>query len=465
MKKLLLPICAVLMCMVSCQKEGNDILTLVMEEYGSDAKLHLDNDNYTVWDNGDYIWLNGSQKQVLVDETTATINTNMDNRAFTAIYPYDWARGGSGELWAPEGAEELDMTGVEYPSTQRYEELSSGIQKVVAPMAGTCSAQESTLKFHNLGCILAVEVTNNTGATMNVKKIEVIADGAGTYLCGKYNILFGLYSIFHVSGGNNKVTLDCGFEGVSVANNSSKKFYIALPPVTAKLTVKVYDDYYYYTQGQASTHTLARSCGYNAGITITNSTARTQYAPFNNQIMYTTNNGEAIDFTDYAMHTPSNQTKNVDNIWFATFANNLTSIPADAFSSMRYKDTKFVSVTLPLSVTTVGDYSFWYNSSLEFISMPGVVTIDNNRGYVLSNCICLETVILGPNISAIGKNTFSDCGSIRNFYCYSATPPTLDENTFAYCLRGAATLHVPAGCKRAYQTAQWREFGTIVDDL
>lgn len=468
MKKLLLPICAVLMCMASCQKEGNDILTLVMEEYGNNAKLHLDNDNYTVWDNGDYIWLNGSQKQVSVDGTTATINTNMDNRAFTAIYPYDWARGGSGELWAPEGAEELDMTGVEYPSTQRYEELSSGIQKVVAPMAGTCSAQESTLKFHNLGCILAVEVTNNTGATMNVKKIEVIADGAGTYLCGKYNILFGLYSIFHVSGGNNKVTLDCGFEGVSVANNSSKKFYIALPPVTAKLAVKVYDDYYYYTQGQASTHTLARSCGYNAGITITNSTARTQYAPFNNQIMYTTTDGQALGSNFLCrVGTVNGDSYQVDGNWFTTFSSNITSIPEQAFSyidvtMMEYNKAPLVTITLPSTVTYVVNRAFEEISSLKYISMPGLI---RNRGYAFSECTALKTVILGPNVEELELDTFDECTGLLDFYCYSTVPPVLGENVFSNSSAGTATLHVPAESVSEYRSTGWNIFGTIVGDL
>ena len=456
MKKLLLPICAVLMCMVSCQKEGNDILTLVMEEYGSDAKLHLDNENYTVWDNGDYIWLNGEQKQVSVDGTTATINTNMDNRAFTAIYPYDWV---------------ISTRDIAYPQVQKYE-LAGSVQKIVAPMAGVCGEGESTLKFYNLGCILAVEVTNDSSATMNVKKIEVIADNESTKLWGNYRIDYGTtHSISHLNdgSGDNKVTLDCGWSGVSIAANSSKKFYIAMPPVTAKLTVKVYDDYYYYSRGQSNSSQLQRSHGYNAGITAS-AAARTQYAPLNNQIMYTTNTGNAIDFEEcYYLDAPTSQTMNEDGIWFATFANELTEIPDCTFGYLDGEETAFKSVTLPTSVTYIGGQSFCDNPYLEFISMPGVETIENTNSiywYAFSDCQHLKTVILGPNIEYIGFKAFNGCSSIKNFYCYNTTPPTLGGDVFFRCNLGTATLHVPAERVSDYQDSGWDDiFGTIVGDL
>ena len=119
MKKLLLPICAMLLCMTACKKEGNGILTLEMEEYSSDAKLFLDDENYAVWDNGDNIWLNGDQYSVVVNSTKATISDVPENTTYTAIFPYDWANNNT----------------IDYPQTQNFQERGYG-QKIEAPMAG-----------------------------------------------------------------------------------------------------------------------------------------------------------------------------------------------------------------------------------------------------------------------------------------------------------------------------------------
>ena len=50
---------------------------------------------------------------------------------------------------------------------------------------------------------------------------------------------------------------------------------------------------------------------------------------------------------------------------------------------------------------------------------------------------------------------------IRNCYCYSETP-----SSAAIYLRDAM-LHVPVGCKEAYQQAEgWKQYGeNIVDDI
>lgn len=457
MKKLLLPICAVLMCMTSCQKEGNDILNLVMEEYTSDAKLHLDDDGYTVWDDGDSVWLSGGKYIVNVDGTKATIRDvllSKDN-IYTAIYPYTLA---------------TDATSITYPSTQKYEE-SNGIQKIAAPMAGVCGNGENTLKFHNLGAIIAVNVTNSTSEAINVKKIEVIADG-DVELWGNYDI-YSDYSINYVDGGDSKVTLDCGWNGVSVASGGSKKFYIALPPVEAKLTVKVYDDYYYYTKGQQTSFPLERSHGYNAGITATSSdAARTQYAPFNTQIMYTTTDGQALgDNFLSRVGTVNGDSYQVDGNWFTTFESTLTIIPYEAFAySVPYNEfiAPLVTITLPTSVTSVGNGAFRAIKSLKYISMPGLIS--NPGGFfAFKDCTALETIILGPSVIGLEENTFDACTGIRDFYCYSTNPPTINVNyrdaTFYNCNLSSATLHVPAGQASAYRSTGWSDFGTILEDL
>ena len=64
MKKILLPLVALMLCMVACQKDDNGILRLEIEKYASDAKVHLDGANYAVWDNNDEIKVNGNNYTV-----------------------------------------------------------------------------------------------------------------------------------------------------------------------------------------------------------------------------------------------------------------------------------------------------------------------------------------------------------------------------------------------------------------
>lgn len=246
MKKILLPLVAIMLSMAACQKEDNGILRLEVEHYANDAKVHLSN-AYAAWDNGDKIWINGGDpKTVTISGNTASIaGVTESSTGYKAIYPADWAN--------------TSGTTITYPKALKYETNDNGEQIINAPMVACAAAGTDVLKFKNVGSILAINVTG----VSKVIKIKVIAED-NTPINGTATINYNderptLGST--LTNGSNTVILFC-HNGVTVPEGG-KTFYIAMPPVSAKLTIRVYGEDYYYGNTQATSHSMQANYGYN----------------------------------------------------------------------------------------------------------------------------------------------------------------------------------------------------------
>lgn len=393
MKKIILPLLAALFCMTACQKENDGILTLEVEHYTSDAKVHLDGNNFAVWDYGDKIWLNGSEKTVDVTSTTASI-TGIGDGPWTAIYPYSWAQG---------------ATTIIYPAVQTYR-VSDDKQVIDAPMVAYCAAGERILRFRNLGSILAVNVSNETGMDMMVLAIEVsdFTDGSPNKLSGTATIS-GLDSdspSATFSGGSNKVTLDCG-TGVPIAAGGSHTFYIALPTISnARLRINVDDGSSNYTRTQYSaTTTFARSTGHIVPFSTSDAT-KIQYALKTNQIEYTSRYEDSINMP-YTLSGP--QVNNAGR-WVATSSSIITSVPGRAF----YSQHRLATITLPNTVATINTYAFRDCSNLTSITLPKKLTRIGD--YAFGGCTSLSSVSLPNSVTRIGEFAFDGCTSLSYVY-------------------------------------------------
>lgn len=262
MKKLILPVVAMLLCMTACKKEENGILRLEVEHYNSDAKMHLGDNDFAVWDNNDAVYLNGQATAVSISGTTATIAVPEGVSApYYASYPYNTTH--------VDGTSDYTIT---LPAVQTYRKNTAGQQIVDAPMAAY-STDGQKLKFRNIGSVLALEV--KPSSTIKVTNIEVSANQP---LRGNITFHDDLnsdpYTLSSCTNGGNTVTLMGINENVST---SGKIYYIALPAVNdAKFTIKVYTQesnfYYSYTRTQSGTVSFDKNTIHAVPLTLSNAT-------------------------------------------------------------------------------------------------------------------------------------------------------------------------------------------------
>lgn len=122
------------------------------------------------------------------------------------------------------------------------------------------------------------------------------------------------------------------------------------------------------------------------------------------------------------------------------------------------------SVTIPNSVTKIGDWAFKECISLKkFYTGKNVETIGSQ---CFDGCYILDTLILGESIREIGYQAFKGCERITQIYSLNYIPPTCDESFPTYVYR-AAVVHVPNthnAVARYQAVSPWKSFFEIYDD-
>ena len=129
----------------------------------------------------------------------------------------------------------------------------------------------------------------------------------------------------------------------------------------------------------------------------------------------------------------------------------------DAFSHC----TSLTSVTIPDSVTSIGEYAFSSCTSLTSVTIPDSVTsIGNNAFY---NCTSLTSVTIGNSVTSIGHGAFTRCTSLKEVYCKAATPPAVRNDMFSYNASGRK-IYVPRESVEAYKSAKyWSDYASEIE--
>ncbi len=181
----------------------------------------------------------------------------------------------------------------------------------------------------------------------------------------------------------------------------------------------------------------------------------------------------------------------------------VTAIGYEAFDSC-----KFSSITMPETITSIGEYAFWKVVNITEVVVPNSVTsmdesvfwgcrglknavlsdnLETLSSWVFQGCTYLETVTLGSSLKKLGHYVFAQCDNLKEV-TLPASVTELDEGTFSNCISLAkvtslnpepptcdryvfsnipseSVLYVPEYSKYKYEVAYtWQDF-TYIEEL
>ena len=129
------------------------------------------------------------------------------------------------------------------------------------------------------------------------------------------------------------------------------------------------------------------------------------------------------------------------NLTTVKFSENLVTIGPRAFRGCK----SLTNVVLPEGLITIGDNAFDSCSAMTSVVIPSTVTKIGN--YAFNGCPALTGLTIPEGVTYIGDKAFASLGEI-NVYLKPSTPPTiLGYNPF-----GWGTIYVPSASLDAYKT-------------
>ena len=112
-------------------------------------------------------------------------------------------------------------------------------------------------------------------------------------------------------------------------------------------------------------------------------------------------------------------------------------------SEMCIRDSSSLTgVTIPSSVTSIGESTFTECSSLATVTIPNGVTGIGRNAFL--RCSSLTSVTLPDSVTSVGTNAFRDCTSLASITFTGPVPATLGQNIFDNTAAGAVVI-VPNG--------------------
>ena len=121
-----------------------------------------------------------------------------------------------------------------------------------------------------------------------------------------------------------------------------------------------------------------------------------------------------------------------------TIPDSVTSIGDAAFGIC----SSLTSVTFGNSVTSIGDAAFVGCTSLTSITIGNSVTSIGNEAF--AGCTSLTSITIGNSVTSIGVRAFNGCSSLNKITCFATTAPSIGSNTFSE-IKQNGLLKVPAG--------------------
>ena len=118
--------------------------------------------------------------------------------------------------------------------------------------------------------------------------------------------------------------------------------------------------------------------------------------------------------------------RNCSGLTSVNISKNVTRIGNYTF----YGCNKLTSVSIPTSVTTISEYAFSGCSSLEAVTIP--YSVDSIGDYAFSGCKGLTSITIPNSVTSIGKKAFSGCSGLTSVTIPKSVT-SIGEDAFTSC--------------------------------
>lgn len=147
------------------------------------------------------------------------------------------------------------------------------------------------------------------------------------------------------------------------------------------------------------------------------------------------------------------------NLTSVTMPNSVANMGTGVFMNCK----KLPYAPISESLKTIPTNTFTSCESLTSVVIPNSITTIESSGF--SSCPGLTSVTIGNSVTSIGNFAFQASTEIITINCLGNIPPVCGDRTFESIVPFNCTVHVPAGCKEAYESAEPFNKYTIIDDL
>ena len=116
------------------------------------------------------------------------------------------------------------------------------------------------------------------------------------------------------------------------------------------------------------------------------------------------------------------------------------------------------NITIPDSVTSIGQFAISNCPSLTSVTIPDSVTSIGT--YAFNSCSSLTSVTIPDGVASIGAAAFDGCTGLTSITVNATTPPTLEYNVFD---NNDCPIYVPSASVNAYKAASgWSTYASRI---
>ena len=201
----------------------------------------------------------------------------------------------------------------------------------------------------------------------------------------------------------------------------------------------------------------------------------------NNEIWYTSSDGNIIEPNNFSGNIVSNMYGNGKGV--IVFEDNLTEIWESAFKEC----SNLKRITIPNTVTSIGTTAFWRCFNLEEVEIPtNVSTIEDGAFFDCNSliritipenvtsidcclffCSGLIEFTIHSNVTSICCGAFSGCNNLEALYCCPVIPPTYERAEYGDIddigISVKTKIYVPTESVEQYKSAEgWSQYASQI---